>query len=214
MGSADSSCSLRLHGPWAARRDCLPPVTQLAPATSTYCASFGKVPAVTRSTIRLPSAAEARRIARATLEDAGIEVGRIVSTERRDDRWHVGVELAADGRRVAGATMALGVTAKGVITDGNGWLTSVRPAGSYPLAGLDEALRRLRGQGPPSLDDPTMQVFPPGPEPVTLAVTGVRLVLARTYPVTNGWFVPAYEFEIEGRSTVEVPATSAALLRP
>lgn len=182
----------------------------------------------------LPSKAEAEDIARALLEELGVDLeGATVRVEDGFSVWNVMADPELDGMPVIGMTTAVAVGPKGVVQFANGWLTEPDQGDDYPLIGTEEALEKLQDEqvttmmgapepmiaeceGGPATDcmvDPV----PVDQEPTVVELTDVRLGLQ----LFGSWdadepayLVPSYLFATEDGGELPVIGIEEEFLVP
>ncbi len=181
----------------------------------------------------LPDRGQAERIARDLLARVGAPVdGAELQMVRGLDRWFVSASPRVGDLPTMGLTWTAGVGSKGQVLSASGWLAAPRPADTYPLITVRQALDRLRNRpvGGPVIErqpgDRAPTAVRPAPcqppselparcaaGPVTVDVTGARLglQLATVLPPVGGsgkiprsYLVPAYFFQIDGTWTEQV----------
>src|SRR6266536_2002908 len=193
------------------------------------------VPPQVRYQVRgeLPDRGQAERIARDLLARVGAPVdGAELQMVRGLDRWFVSASPRVGDLPTMGLTWTAGVGSKGQVLSASGWLAAPRPADTYPLITVRQALDRLRNRpvGGPVIErqpgDRAPTAVRPAPcqppselparcaaGPVTVDVTGARLglQLATVLPPVGGsgkiprsYLVPAYFFQIDGTWTEQV----------
>ena len=181
--------------------------------------------------VPLPDQARAERIARDLLGRLGVRTdGAELRATRAIDRWLMLVAPRVGGMPTSGFSWTVGIGAKGQVLSASGWLAAPRPADTYPLITVQQALDRLRQR---RLPGPLMTTDPPRPLPSpvrpecrqteeatvcsvpripsTITVTDVRLglQLASVLPASGrgqrvDLLVPAYFFQLEGTWTRQV----------
>ena len=158
----------------------------------------------------LPSRQDAERTARDLAGRAGLDLaGASVRVTGGHAAWVVRIDPAVGGQPTSGLSWSVSVGPKGRVAAASGWLASPRPADSYPLIGVAEAVDRLKHQRA-VFPFPYRAAVEAGKQPLApakrvLTVTGVRLglQLGRVAPKGNrpaavAYLLPAYLFEVEG----------------
>ena len=115
----------------------------------------------------LASREEAERLAREIFERLGLGLDGLV-VEDGYLTWEARVEPTVDGLPVIGFGHSVSIGAKNALVRANGFLDRPDRIGEYPLAGVEEGLRRLRqgvGIGPRPLIAEDQPSFPVGAEP-------------------------------------------------